>query len=400
MNSIKTNYDHTIYACYLGYITQAIINNFAPLLFLTFRSSYGIPLEQITLLVTLNFGVQLVVDFLAARFVDQVGYRACVVAAHVFAALGLLSMGILPGLLPSAFAGLCVSVIFYAIGGGLIEVLVSPIVEACPTDHKEAAMSLLHSFYCWGHVAVVVLSTLYFAVFGIQNWRYLAFFWTLIPIFNLFYFSQVPIHVLVEEGEGMSIGQLAKSRLFWLLLVLMICSGAAEQSMSQWASTFAEAGLHVSKTMGDLAGPCFFALLMGSSRAVYGNLGAKWKLEPIMIGSCVLCVFSYLLACLSPIPLLGLLGCGLCGLSVGILWPGTFSIAAKTCPAGGTAMFALLALGGDVGCGGGPTLVGFMTGLMNGNLNRGLLFGILFPVVLILGIPMVNRLKQDERERV
>lgn len=391
MNHIKTNYSHTIYASYLGYITQAIINNFAPLLFLTFRSAYGIPLEQITLLVTLNFGVQLVTDFLAARFVDKIGYRTCVVAAHAFSALGLVLMGLLPELLTVPFAGLCVAVVFYAMGGGLIEVLVSPIVEACPTDHKEAVMSLLHSFYCWGHVGVVVLSTLYFSAFGVENWRYLAFFWTLIPVFNGFYFSQVPISVLVEKGEGLSLGQLAKSKLFWLLLVLMICSGAAEQSMSQWASTFAEAGLHVSKTMGDLAGPCFFAVLMGTARAVYGNFGARWRLEPIMVGSGVLCVVSYLLACLSPNPLLGLLGCGLCGLSVGILWPGTFSIAAKSCPAGGTALFALLALGGDVGCGGGPTLVGFMTGLFDGDLKKGLLFGILFPVVLILGIPMVKK---------
>ncbi|MCD7757435.1 MAG: MFS transporter, partial [Clostridiales bacterium] len=216
--------------------------------------------------------------------------------------------------------------------------------------------------------------------------------WAVLPAVHAVYFSQVPIQTLVEEGEGLSIGQLMRSRLFWLLFLLMVCSGAAEQSMSQWASTFAEDGLQVSKTVGDLAGPCLFALLMGSSRAIYGKLGERLRLEPFMAGSAVLCVVSYLLACFSANPALGLLGCGLCGFSVGILWPGTFSIAAKRCPAGGTALFALLALGGDVGCGGGPTLVGLMTGVLGGNLKRGLLFGILFPVLLLLCLWLVGRM--------
>ncbi|MCD8007697.1 MAG: MFS transporter, partial [Clostridiales bacterium] len=337
-------------------------------------------------------GVQFTVDFRSARNVDKIGYRVCGVAAHVCAALGLVCMGTLPQVLSQPFVGLCLSVVLYAIGGGLIEVLVSPIVEACPTEHKEAAMSLLHSFYCWGHVFVVLLSTLYFTLFGVENWRYLAYFWALLPAANAVYFSQVPIQTLVEEGEGRSIGQLMWSRLFWLLFLLMVCSGAAEQSMSQWASTFAEDGLQVSKTIGDLAGPCLFALLMGSSRAIYGKLGERLRLEPFMAGSAVLCVVSYLLACFSANPALGLLGCGLCGFSVGILWPGTFSIAAKRCPAGGTALFALLALGGDVGCGGGPTLVGLMTGVLGGNLKRGWLFGILIPALLMLCLWLVGRM--------
>lgn len=390
LRNIKTNYEHTIYACYLGYITQAIVNNFAPLLFLTFRSSYGIPLEQITLLVTLNFSVQLLVDFLSANFVDKIGYRICVVGAHFFAALGLLLMAVLPQVLPVPFVGLCAAVVLYAIGGGLIEVLVSPIVEACPTEHKEATMSLLHSFYCWGHVFVVVASTLYFTLVGIQHWPWLSLLWMLIPTVNAFYFSLVPIRVLVEEDESLSITQLAGKKIFWVLFVLMVCSGAAEQSMSQWASTFAEAGLQVSKTIGDLAGPCLFAILMGAARAVYGNFGQHWNLNKIMSGSAVLCILSYLLSCFSPNPLLGLLGCGLCGLSVGIMWPGTFSIAAKSCPMGGTTMFALLALGGDLGCGGGPTLVGLMTGVLEGNLKKGLLFGLLFPVVLLIFLQLVR----------
>lgn len=399
MKAIRTSYDHTIYACYLGYITQAIVNNFAPLLFLTFRSTYGIPLEKITLLVTLNFSIQLMVDFLAAGFADRIGYRASMVLANSCAILGLCCMGILPELLGSPFAGLCISVVLYAIGGGLIEVLISPIVEACPTEHKEAVMSLLHSFYCWGHVFVVVVSTLYFAVFGVENWRWMAFLWTLVPLADLLYFTQVPIKVLVEEGQGMTMGQLAKTRVFWILLLLMVCSGAAEQSMSQWASTFAEAGLQVTKTMGDLAGPCFFAVMMGTSRAIYGNFGQHWKLERMMVLSGLLCICSYLLACFSPWPGLALLGCGLCGFSVGILWPGTFSLASRSCPTGGTAMFALLALGGDLGCGGGPTLVGLTTGLFDGNLKRGLLFGMIFPVLLLVGLALLNREGKNAKPR-
>lgn len=388
---LKENYNQTINACYLGYITQAIVNNFAPLLFLTFQRSYGIPLDKIALLVSVNFAVQLVVDLLAAKYVDKIGYRTCVVAAHVFCALGLVGLGIFPGIVPDPYAGLLMAIVLYAIGGGLIEVLVSPIVEACPTERKEAAMSLLHSFYCWGHVFVVLVSTLYFSTIGVENWKYLAFFWALVPAANALFFSQVPIRVLVEESEGMSIGELVRTRLFWVLLLLMICAGASEQGMSQWASAFAEAGLHVSKTMGDLMGPCFFAVLMGTSRALYAKISDKIDLKKFMVYSSLLCIASYLLASLSPNPVIALMGCGLCGLSVGIMWPGTFSISAASCPKGGTAMFALLALGGDLGCSSGPAVVGAATEMLGGNLKYGVLAAVCFPVLLIAGIVLLRR---------
>ncbi|MDO4343191.1 MAG: MFS transporter [Eubacteriales bacterium] len=394
---VKENYNHTINACYLGYITQAIVNNFAPLLFLTFQRSYGIPLDKIALLVSVNFGVQLLVDLLAAKYVDKVGYRVSVVAAHVFSVAGLVGLGILPELLPDAYLGLLIAVILYAVGGGLIEVLISPIVEACPTERKEAAMSLLHSFYCWGHVFVVLASTLYFTVVGVEHWKYLAFLWALIPAANALFFLQVPIRVLVEKEEGMSIGELARTKLFWVLLLLMVCAGASEQGMSQWASAFAEAGLHVSKTMGDLMGPCFFAVLMGCSRALYAKVSDRIDLKKFMIYSSVLCIASYLLASLSPDPVLSLVGCGLCGLSVGIMWPGTFSISAAACPRGGTAMFALLALGGDLGCSSGPAVVGAVTGWLDGNLKQGLLAGVCFPILLIAGIGLLKRTSAAKR---
>ena len=380
----KLTYRHTIYAGYLGYITQAIVNNLAPLLFLIFQDSFGLPLQQITLLITVNFCVQLTVDLLSARFVDRIGYKACVVAAHVLCAAGLLGMAVVPGLLGSAYPGLLFCVVLYAIGGGLIEVLISPIVEACPTPSKAAAMSLLHSFYCWGTVAVVLLSTGFLALFGKEHWRALCALWALLPLCNAVFFARVPITSLTQEDAGMSLKELFGQRMFWIFLVLMVTAGASEQAMSQWASAFAERGLGVSKVVGDLAGPCFFSILMGSARVFYARVSGKADLLTFIAGSGVLCVFAYALAAFSPNPLLSLIGCGLCGLSVGILWPGVFSIASAHFPRGGTALFALLALGGDLGCSGGPTLVGTVAALFGDNLKAGLTAAIFFPAVLIL----------------
>lgn len=341
---MQQKYQKTIYACFVGYIVQAIVNNFVPLLFLTFEKSYHIPLSQITMLITINFGIQLLVDLLSAGFVDRIGYRVSVVLAHVFAAVGLVGLVLLPEIMPNAFAGLLVAVFIYALGGGLIEVLISPIVESCPTDNKEKAMSLLHSFYCWGHVGVVLVSTVFFGIFGITNWKILACIWALIPVINAFVFAKTPIAPLIEEGEsGMTMLDLCKSKVFWVMMLMMLCAGASEQAVSQWASTFAEKGLGVTKTIGDLAGPMTFAILMGSSRAFYGKFGHKIDLDRFMLGSSVLCIFSYLLIAASPIPFLSLVGCGICGLSVGIMWPGTFSKASVALKNGGTAMFALLA---------------------------------------------------------
>lgn len=392
---MKDKYQNTMYACFVGYIVQAIVNNFVPLLFLTFESSYGIPLSQITMLITFNFGIQLLVDLLSAKFVDKIGYWVSIVMAHIFAALGLAGLVVLPDLLPNAFAGLLIAVVVYAIGGGLIEVLISPIMESCPSENKEKAMSLLHSFYCWGHVGVVLLSTLFFWFFGIANWKILALLWVIIPVCNGILFCKVPIAPLIEEGEtGMSLWELCKNRIFWILMLMMMCAGASEQAVSQWASTFAEQGLGVSKTIGDLAGPMSFAILMGSARAFYGKFGDRIDLDKFMQASSLLCIVSYLCISLSPSPLFSLIGCSLCGLSVGIMWPGTFSKASAALRNGGTAMFALLALAGDVGCSGGPTLVGFVTGLASDDLKKGILAGIIFPILLIVGIVSLKKAKR------
>ena len=383
---MKYSYDCTMRACFIGYIVQAIVNNFVPLLFLTFQRTYRIPLQQITLLVTFNFGIQLLTDLLSVAFVDRMGYQASMVLAHILSALGLICLTVLPEWMGHPFAGSLISVIIYAVGGGLLEVLVSPVVEACPSTHKEKAMSMLHSFYCWGHVGVVLFSSIFFKLAGIENWKLLAVLWAVIPILNALVFTRVPIAPVLPEGEeGMTIGTLFQNRTFWLLFVMMICAGASEQSVSQWASLFAEKGLGISKTAGDLAGPMAFAVLMGASRAFYGNYGEKINLDRFMTVSSVLCILSYLCLVFMPVPVLSLAGCALCGLSVGIMWPGTFSRASKALPAGGTALFALLALGGDIGCSGGPSLVGMVSGMCKGNLKIGIRAALIFPVLLLTG---------------
>ncbi len=387
-------FKHTVFACYAGYITQAIVNNLAPLLFVIFREELGLPLSKITLLVTINFLIQLCVDCLSAMFVDKIGYRKCIVAAHIFASLGLASMAVLPMLL-DPFAGLLISVALYAIGGGLIEVLISPIVEACPTDNKASVMALLHSFYCWGTVAVIIVSTL---LLNFVSWQALAALWALFPLVNSVFFTLVPIASLTEDGEGMKTRELAKSPMFWVFVVLMLASGASEQAMSQWASAFAELGLGVSKTVGDLMGPCMFSILMGLARVIYSKISEKdVELVNYIIGSGFLCICAYMLASFAASPVLSLVGCAVCGFSVGILWPGVFSIAAAGFPKGGTAMFAYLALAGDLGCSSGPTLVGFVSGLLGDDLKSGVAVGCVFPILLV-AFAFIYKLKFSKRE--
>lgn len=396
--SIRTSYRHTLYASYLGYVTQAIVNNFIPLLFLTFQKTWDISLTSLATLISINFGIQLAVDLAGAKFVDRIGYRPCIVAAHIFSGVGMLGLGLLPYWLPDPFVGILISISLYAVGGGLTEVLISPIVEACPTDHKEAAMSLLHSFYCWGHMFVVIASTACFALFGIENWRYVAFIWAALPLANAVYFSLVPLRRLEgEEGAApMTVGQLCRKPVFWLFVVLMLCAGASEQAMSQWASAFAEQafgeieslqGTSLLKTLSDLAGPCMFALLMGTARVVSSRLARKHDMRGMMLICCISCAVSYLIAALIPSPVAALVGCGLCGLSVGVMWPGTFSLSTQVCPGGGTAMFALLALAGDLGCMAGPWLVGRLAGE---TVRSGLLPALIFPLLLFAGL-MVTR---------
>lgn len=395
--NVRKSYKHTIYAAYLSYIMQALINNLPPLLFLIFRDTFGFSLQQITLISTINFAIQLLVDIFGAKYADRIGYRTLIVGGHVASTIGLVGLAFLPFILPNAYAGLLICVFFNAIGGGISEVLVSPIVEACPTDkNKQAAMSLLHSFYCWGCVAVVLLTTVFLKVFGKESWRVLTCLWALLPLFNAGYLMLVPINNLVEEGSGMTIGALFRSGMFWIFALLMVMAGASELAMAQWASAFAEGGLKVSKTMGDILGPCFFAVTMGIARVVFAKLAGKIDLMKYMIGCAALCILAYMIAVFAPWPVVSLLGCGLCGFSVGVMWPGVFSTAQQRMPLGGTAMFALLALFGDLGCSSGPTLVGMVSSAAGDNLKAGLLSAACFPAILIAGVLMLMKQKENK----
>lgn len=387
----QKDYKKTLTACYLGFVTQAIAANFAPLLFLTFQTTYGITLEKIAMIPLIFYFAQLLIDLAATRFADKIGYRACVVASQVLSAVGLVSMAFLPELLSDPFVGILISVVFYAIGSGLIEVLVSPIVEACPFDHKDGVMSLLHSFYCWGAVGVVLGSTLFFTIFGVEHWKILTIIWVLIPLYNTVNFIYCPIERLVEEEKRMHIGQLLRLPLFWLIIMLMVCSGASEATMAQWASAFTEFALGVSKMVGDLAGPGLFAMFMGVSRMLYGKFSEKLDLTAVMLVCGAMCAGCYLLASLSPTPVLGLAGCALCGLAVGIMWPGSISISAQKCPRGGTVMFAFLALAGDLGAMVSPAMVGSLAEMAGGDLKAGLLIAAVFPVMLVMGLLVLKK---------
>lgn len=384
---MKMNYKKTKYACFIGYIVQAIVNNFIPLLFLTFQSTYGIPIVKITFLATFNFGIQLLIDFISPRFVDKWGYRMSMILANIFSAAGLVGLAVLPNICKDAFSGLLVSVVIYAIGGGLLEVIISPIVEACPNDNKEAAMSLLHSFYCWGHVGVVLISTIFFMTFGTKNWGILSIIWSAIPITNVFFFLRVPIpSVLDDVKNSLSVKELLGNKLFWIMALFMACAGASDQSIIQWASVLAEEGLGVNKSIGDLMGPMMFAGLMGISRATYGKVGNKISMEKVLIGNGIVCILCYLIMGICKIPIISLLSCGICGFSVGVFWPGTISMSAAKIKRGGTAMFAYLALAGDLGCSLGPTVVGRVSGIAGGELKKGILVSTIFPLILCIGV--------------
>lgn len=389
------NYQKTKIACYLGFITQSIATNFAPLLFLRFHQEYNISLGNIAMISTCFFFMQLLIDLFCAKFVDKIGYRVCIVASEICSVIGLVGLAFLPNVLPNPFAGILISVILYAVGSGLIEVLCSPIVEACPFENKEATMSLLHSFYCWGTVGTIIISTLFFVLFGIDNWRWLAVLWAIVPAVNIYNFSVCPIEHLVENEGGMGIIELFKKPMFWIAICLMVCSGAAELSMSQWASAYAESALGFSKTVGDLAGPCMFAVAMGISRSIFGKYGDRMDLIKFMIASGILCVICYLLASLSSMPIIGLVGCITCGFSVGIMWPGTISISSQTFPSGGgTAMFALLAMAGDLGGSIGPGIVGHITQNADNNIRIGLSVGLVFPIILLIMLLILKTAKK------
>lgn len=386
MKRIRNDFRHTKLACYICYVSQAAVCVFLPLLFVMFNENYGISIARLTLLTTVNFSAQFITDCASMLFVDKIGYRKCAVAAQLLSAAGFVGIAVTPWLSDSIYTGIFISVLLYSVGGGLLEVLISPIIETCPSDNKAASMSLLHSMFSFGSVFVILFSTLFFAVFGKENWQYLSLIWAVIPLLNSLYFTVVPIRQISEDGETIPVFELFKQKSFWIFALIMLCSGASEQGMSQWASAFAESSLNVSKAVGDVFGPCMFAITMGFARAFYPKISHRVKLTNYIIFCAALCVLSYLMAVFSPLKFMALAGCGLCGFAVGIMWPGTISLAAEKCSAGGTALFAAMALAGDLGCTSGPTLVGAVSSAFGNNLKAGLLAVIVFPVLLIAGV--------------
>lgn len=391
---MKKKYKKTLLACYLGFITQAISANFAPLLFITFYKTFNISFSELALIPTCFYITQIIVDFVCTKIVDKIGYRISIIVSEITSALGLIGLAFLPNLLPSPFMGIIICTIIYAVGSGLIEVLCSPIIEACPFENKDGMMSLLHSFYCWGAVGVILLSTIFFTIFGLDHWRILSCIWALIPLYNVYNFATCPIEPIVEDGKGMTMKELFKTNIFWLLIILMICAGSSEAVIAQWSSAFAESSLNISKSIGDLVGPCGFAIFMGLSRVLYVKFNNKIDLKVFMVFSGLMCFCCYLLAGLATTPLLGLIGCMLCGFSVGIMWPGSISISSSILPKGGTTMFALLALAGDLGASIGPAIVGNISQIMADNLQFGILSGIGFPIILAISAFAIKKWQQ------
>ena len=386
----------TLYACYLGYISQAIINSLLPLLFVILQENFRLSVTQIGFMVTYNFIIQILVDLIAVKYADRIGYRRCMVIAHIASAVGVAGLSVFPFILPNPYAGLLICITVYAMGGGLIEALVGPIVQALPLERKESAVNILHSFYCWGHAAVVILTTLFFKSAGTNNWRLLCLLWAIVPACNLILCSICPMYQLESDSESSGIRGMFSNKRYLLFVLLMICAGAAEHAMVQWSSFFAEEGLQITKAVGDLLGPCMFALLMGTSRAVYGAFGDRFPLQKVLILAGLVCVGSYLLAVFSPIPIISLIGCGFCGLSVGLMWPGAFNLCAKFCPNGTTAMFAFLAVAGDLGCSAGPSVVSAVAAAFNGQIKAGLLVASVFPLILSVGIFTLHRQKNPD----
>lgn len=372
------------------FIIQALIINFPPILFLHFSTTYGIPLSKITFLVIINFACQFCLDMLSAIFAKHLSYKVMIVASNILAALGLASYAFLPEILPNAYLGLVIATLISAMGSGLIEVIANPIMQSCPKPKKNFSMGFLHSFYCWGALGVVLISTLLLLWTGMGSWKLLALLWALIPAVNTVIFLVSPMNQpSAELEETSSLSKLVKTKMFWLFIFIMILGGACEQAMAQWASAFAETVLteinivpESAKLFGDLLGPCFFALTMALSRMIYPKVCEKYDLRRVMILSSILCAICYAVAAITQNPFVSLIGCGVCGFSVGIMWPGTLDLAGKTCTFVGTALFAMLSLAGDLGCLTGPALIGFTADILGGNLKAGMTAAILLPSLL------------------
>ena len=384
------SYKTTKIACFIGFVVQAIINNFLPLLFIIFNTRYNLNYEQLGRLLFVNFFVQLIVDALTPALVKRIGYRGAAIACHGLAAAGLFMLGVLPLVFSNQiYACLVASIIVYASGSGIIEVCISPMVELLPGDKKGADMAFTHSFYCWGQAFTVLVSTLLIFLIGQQHWHFIPMFWAIIPLLNMINFMRVPVIEQPDDPISKTANTLFKNRDFWIFAVIMICAGASEITMAEWASLFAQKALGVSKTVGDLLGPCAFAVCMGSGRVIFGLLDGKFNPQKALILNNILCVLCYVGVAVCNIPALSLIACALCGFSVSLSWPGTYSMAARHFPTGGTLMFSILALCGDLGCSIGPWLMGIVAN--STTLETGFLVCSVFPAFMVLTAPLLRK---------
>ncbi len=408
----RFTYKTTKLACYIGYITQAIVINLMPVFFIIFQNEYNISFTRLGSLILLNFVVQIGLDVLAAKYIDKIGFRRAAIPAHIFSVLGLVGMGFLSQLMSDPYIGLIISVILFSLGGGLIEVVISPVIDLIPSSNSTGAMSLLHSFYCWGQLVVVLLSTLALNIFGYNSWKWISLFWAIIPAINIYLFMNVPLPETIKEKKE-PIKSLFREKIFLLVILLMLGAGAAEQTMAQWASLFAQKGLQVSKIVGDLLGPCAFALLMALGRVWYGFNGGKQNLRSSLLGCSVLCVICYLVCVFENNPIVSLVACAVTGVSVSIMWPGVLSYAANCFPKSGAAMFGVMAIFGDIGCSLGPWVAGRVSDVVKGmpevieyvtttgmNLDgvamkAGILTSVIYPIIMIIGLILLKKNKKQ-----
>lgn len=358
--NIARSYGLTKVACYIGYVVQAVVNNLLSLLFVIFNAQpYNISLEKLGSIIFINFAAQLFIDYISVFFTSRFGYKKCVVFAQATSVVGFVLLGFLPRVIEPYF-GILFSILFLAVGSGLIEVLISPIIEALPSDNKASNMSFLHSFYCWGQVLTVIGTTALVFALGNDKWFYIPFVWSIIPFINTLLFTRCDILELENNSAHSSALSLLKNKSVYKYMVFMFCAGASEITMVQWSSFFVEKGFGTEKWLGDLIGPCLFAVLMGIGRIGYGILGKKVSLERLLCYFSALCFVCYLVVALSNNGIICALGCAVCGLSVSVMWPGVISLSAEKFHSSGTAIFSLMAMLGDIGCAVGPWILGLI----------------------------------------
>ena len=406
------SYKSTIAACYIGSFVQAIIVNTTPILFIPLREQFGLTFQQMGLLVLINFISQVGCDILFSNAIDKYGFRRFVVAAHGLAVVGLVLFAASPLLFDRPFAGFVTATIIFSGSGGLLELLLSPIVNAIPTDEKAGAMSVLHSFYSWGQAAVILLTTVLLFVFGRAWWQWIILIWTLVPLFNFFFLMRVPFAPNVPEEQRQGMDKILLKPFFIAALATILCGAAAELCISQWASAYLEEAMRLPKVVGDVGGVCLFAVMMGVGRLFYGMYGKKINVSLMMLIGTVGAAACYITVALSGTAVLSLLACGLCGLCVSLLWPGTLVVASEHYPLAGAWMFAILAAG-DIGASAGPWLMGvvaeqahrlpFLSGLLTQGmspdqlgLRAAMLVSALFPIIAFFCLRWMRKRTHDD----